>query len=448
MEERKSSPATGPQENGGQVDDFYQNLQELVVRQARRMINTHLYTKALLSTLPVALLAVDKDGYIQTVNSAAEDILGFTEKELAGNRLSDLFSSNPEVLNRANLAFEEGRPYHMSSESLQLKSGKELVGNLYFYPFNDEEQEVRGLLVSVEDQTYVHFLHDAFKRYVPPSVSELIAQDPQRLRLGGEDKVLSVLFSDLIGFTSIAEKYPPKEMVTLLSDYFSEMTAQVFRYEGTLKEYVGDELMAIFGAPVDQIDHAYRGCATAIAMRDRLSKLRKEWVKTGRPELKARIGLNTGPMVVGNLGSPYRFSYGVLGDHVNLASRLEGLNKVYGTDILLGENTAEQVMDRFHLREIDQVRVKGRKQPVRIFELISDISDPLPENGKAALDLYAEGLYAYRSQKWDDAISAFREVQGIWNNDRPADVMIERCRLCKQSPPGDGWDGVFQQLTK
>ena len=208
--DEKVPPEKSPQRSVDPMEDFHQDLQELVIRQARKLINAHLHTKALLSTLPVALIAADKDGYILTINQAAEEILGVTEKDLEGRFISDLLAANPEAMEKAEKALALGRPFHMRSKSIRLESGKELVGNLYFQPFSDDEEEIHGILVTLEDQTYVHFLQDAFKHYVPPSVSEIIAQDPQRLELGGEDKVLSVLFSDLVGFTSIAEKYSPK----------------------------------------------------------------------------------------------------------------------------------------------------------------------------------------------------------------------------------------------
>ena len=314
------------------------------------MIDLTLYTKALLSTVPVALIGADKNGLIRNINRAAEEILGLAEDEIKGVELSGVFESNSTVSKKIGQALHDGRPFHMRSENLRLASGKEIIGNLYIQPLLDDEQEICGLLLTVEDQTYIHFLHDAFKRYVPPSVSEIIANDPKSLELGGEEKNLSVLFSDLEGFTTLSERLSPREMVMILGDYFTEMTGCIFEYQGTLKEYVGDELMAIFGAPVKQMDHAFHACSAALLMNERLFALRKEWAMVGRPLLHARTGINTGPMLVGNLGSRYRFSYGVIGDHVNLASRLEGLCKMYGTDILISENTAQAVKASFTMR--------------------------------------------------------------------------------------------------
>lgn len=291
-------------------------------------------------------------------------------------------------------------------------------------------------------------IRNLFQKYVSPDVVDTLIQDPVKVKLGGEEKVLSVLFSDLIGFTSYSEHFDPHEMVTILSEYFGEMTEQVFANQGTLVEYVGDELMAIFGAPLEQADHAERACNASLAMQERLRLLRQAWSEKGRPALRARIGINSGPMLVGNLGSPYRFSYGVLGDHVNLASRLEGLNNFYSTEILIGENTAQLVKGSFLLREVDWVRVKGREQPVSIYELVALSGASLQEERVRAISCYAEGLKTYRQQRWEESLGYFEKALSFYTADGPSSVMAHRCRVYRERPPEGEWDGVFQQLTK
>ncbi|MCZ6873256.1 MAG: adenylate/guanylate cyclase domain-containing protein [bacterium] len=288
----------------------------------------------------------------------------------------------------------------------------------------------------------------AFGQYVSPVVINEMLKDPARLQLGGEEKVLTVLFSDLQGFTAASERFTPHEMIDLLSDYYARMTEQIFEQEGMLKEYVGDELMAIFGAPVEQQDHAARACAAALAMRDQRAALRAEWAQVGRPPLNARTGVNSGLMLVGNLGSKYRFAYGVLGDHVNLGSRLEGLNKQYKTEILIGENTADLVGNTFLLREVDMVQVVGRQQSVRLYELLAKAGQWLPPEQEKALKSYAAGLQAYRQQYWGDALSLFQESLLLCKGDGPSQVMIERCLMYQESPPPENWDGVYVATSK
>jgi adenylate cyclase len=289
---------------------------------------------------------------------------------------------------------------------------------------------------------------DTFRHYVAPLVVEEMLKDPRRLKLGGEVKTLTVLFSDLEGFTSYSERYAPDEMAEMLGEYYNRMTEQIFVHRGTLKEYVGDELMAIFGAPLEQADHAERACAAALAMREARLELAVEWAKIGRPKLRARTGINSGPMLVGNLGSKYRFAYGALGDQVNLGSRLEGLNKVYGTDILVGENTARLVERAFLLREVDTVRVLGRAQPVRIYELVARLGTARVFEQEKALKAYAAGLEAYRQKVWDEALSLFEQALTIWPAEGPARTLAERCAAYRNSPPPADWDGVFEQAFK
>ena len=288
----------------------------------------------------------------------------------------------------------------------------------------------------------------AFTHYVSAEVIDTMLADPARLKLGGDEKVLTVLFSDLQGFTAASERYTPTQMIELLSEYYALMTEQVFAYGGMLKEYVGDELMAIFGAPVEQADHAKQACAAALAMRENRAALRAEWAKLGHPYLYARTGINSGLMLVGNLGSKYRFAYGVLGDHVNLGSRLEGLNKAYQTEILIGENTAELIAGDFLLREIDMVQVVGREQAVRIYELLGKSGTSLPSEQEKAYSSYAAGLEAYRRQSWDDAIGLFSESLSLWKGDGPSLTMLERCEIYQKTPPPENWDGVFEALYK
>jgi adenylate cyclase len=284
-----------------------------------------------------------------------------------------------------------------------------------------------------------------FGRYVAPEVVDAMLADPERLRLGGEEKVLTVLFSDLEGFTPQCERLPPREMADLLGAYYGRMTERVLAQGGTLKEYVGDELMAFFGAPAPQEDHAARACAAALDMAERRRALAAEWAAAGRPALRARTGINTGPMLVGNLGSSYRLAYGVLGDAVNLGSRLEGLNREYGTEILVGEATAAAAGPAFLFREIDLVRVKGRAQAVRVHELVGRAGDAVPEGKRQALAAYAAGLDAHRARRWAEALACFEEALAACPEDGPSRTLARRCRVFLAAPPEDGWDGAFEQ---
>ena len=289
-------------------------------------------------------------------------------------------------------------------------------------------------------------IRGAFQYYLTASVINEMLKDPDKLKLGGDKKDLTVLFSDIRGFTTISEKLTPEELVRLLNEYLTTMTNQVFRYEGLLDKYMGDAIMAVFGAPLDQPDHARRACLTALAMMKELHKLQEKWRAEGRPAFDIGVGVNSGDMVVGNMGSEMRFDYTVMGDMVNLGSRLEGINKEYGTNIIISEFTYEKVKDALCCRELDGVRVKGKIKPVKIYELMGEKQDE--PNFKDLMEGFAKGLALYREGKWDEAIAAFQSVLAFRPDDYPSKMYVERCKNLKENPPVQPWDGVFVMTKK
>lgn len=289
-------------------------------------------------------------------------------------------------------------------------------------------------------------IRGAFQYYLTPSVINEMLKDPSKLKLGGDKKDLSVLFSDIRGFTTISEKLSPEELVHLLNEYLTAMTDIVFKYDGTLDKYMGDAIMAIFGAPLTQPDHAGRACQAALDMMSELHRLQKKWQEEGKPALNIGIGVNSGDMVVGNMGSQMRFDYTVMGDMVNLGSRLEGINKEYGTNIICSEFTYNAVSDSMCCRELDMVRVKGKELPVKIYELLGQKKD---ENKfKALIDNFEEGLMLYRASRWDEAIAAFQKALTVKPEDTASLLYIERCKNLKKNPPPSSWDGVFTMTKK
>ncbi len=289
-------------------------------------------------------------------------------------------------------------------------------------------------------------IRGAFQYYLTASVITEMLKDPSKLKLGGDKKNLTVLFSDIRGFTTIAEQLPPEDLVHLLNEYLTAMTDLVFKYDGLLDKYIGDAVMAVFGAPLDQPDHALRTCRTALEMIDALKALQRKWHEEGKPVLNIGIGINTGDMVVGNMGSKMRFNYTVMGDMVNLASRLEGINKEYGTNIVISEFTHAVVKDAVFCRELDSVRVKGKKLPVKIYELLCERKDAGPR--EEFVRLFEGGLAKYKQGSWDEAIASFRKVLEIQPGDPPAQLYISRCGELKEKPPAASWDGVFTMTRK
>jgi adenylate cyclase len=305
-----------------------------------------------------------------------------------------------------------------------------------------------GVFVAVTVYQYVteerekRKIRSAFQFFVSPGVVNEILRHPGKLRLGGERKVLTVLFSDLREFTHLSETLPPDTLTILLNLFLTPMTDIVFKYQGTLDKYMGDAIMAFFGAPLEQEDHAEKACRTALDMVEALKHLQKNWEIDGVPEISMGIGINTGPMSVGNMGSDVLFDYTVVGDHVNLGSRLEKLNREYGTSIIISEFTHSHLEDTFVCRELDIVRVRGRTEPVRIFELLGR-EEPFHQ-WPAFKMLFEKGLLAYRSQRWDEGIGAFEEALKIRPDDGPAKLHLRRCRLLRKRAPSPVWDGVYQ----
>jgi adenylate cyclase len=291
-------------------------------------------------------------------------------------------------------------------------------------------------------------IKNTFKQYVSAEVIEDALKDPEHLRVGGQERMLTVLFSDLAGFTAFSEHNTPSQVIDILSEYHDRMTERLFEHQGTLIGYIGDELIALFGAPVAQPDQAKRACSAALAMLAQRNALGEAWAKMGRPRLRARTGINTGTMLVGNIGSKYRFTYSVLGDAVNLASRLEQINKIYGTDIIVGDDTAKLVMAEFVMRRLDVVRVVGRTQPLAIHELVAETGAPLPPEYTKFLARYALALDTYLARRFDNALDLFAECEAMRPADVASRVMGERCRRYLQTPPPPDWDGSFEHRTK
>lgn len=284
------------------------------------------------------------------------------------------------------------------------------------------------------------WLRAAFGRYVSASLVETITAHPERLELGGEEMEVTVLFSDLVGFTQLAEGMSPKGLISLLNEYFAVMTDIILAQMGTLDKFIGDALMAVWGAPVPMADHAVRACRSALEMRKAMAQLRANWEQEGMPRLSARVGLHSGRVLAGNVGSKERFNYTVMGDTVNLASRLEGVNKQYGTEILMSEATHDLLGDQFLTREIDSVQVKGRRQPVTIFELVDY---PSPSGERSWLSAFEAGRKFYQICDWSQAEKYFQEVLQHKPDDQPAKVFLERCLHYRQDPPPAEWQGVF-----
>jgi adenylate cyclase len=287
----------------------------------------------------------------------------------------------------------------------------------------------------------------AMARYLSPAVSQWVLKDPARLNLSGETRTMTVLFCDVRGFTTLAQALGPQALVSLLNEYMTAMTEVIFRYEGVLDKYIGDALMAFWNAPMEQPDHARRACEAALDMLGTLHRLQTDWQRRGVPQLELGIGINTGPMIVGNMGSRERLAYTVLGDAVNVASRLEGLSKTYGTRVVIGEATQASAGTAFTYRLLDVVVVKGRNEPLTVYEVLSRARQLDPTQARM-LETYQRGLELYRSRAWKNAADVFREVLARAPGDGPSALYLRRCEELLDAPPPADWNGVYVATTK
>ncbi len=313
-----------------------------------------------------------------------------------------------------------------------------------------------AVIIGYFSSTAYHFLKERqqnvmikgmFSQYVSKEVVNQLLVNPEKLRLGGERKNLSILFSDIAGFTAFAEKKQPEELVNFINEFLNEMTEIILSHNGTLDKYLGDAVMAFWGAPLEVKDHAYEACVTALQMQEKLVEMREKWTSSGETPIRIRIGINTGDVIVGNIGGEKRFDYTVLGDDVNLASRLEGANKEYATNIMISDATYDCCKDKILARELDVILVKGKNKPTKVYELISIVGDKKAEEAIEKMDLYFQAIDLYRQKSFEPALDYFkRSYEKL--GDYPSKVYMQRCEFYLKNPPNENWDGVFEMKTK
>lgn len=283
-----------------------------------------------------------------------------------------------------------------------------------------------------------------FSRYLDKGVIELLMKEPDKINLTGSEVTGTVLFTDLQGFTTYSEKKDPKKVIETLNKYFHIITSIVLKNGGMLDKYTGDGIMAIFGAPIERKDHAKAACEIILAFREQKVN---ELIPSENSMIRTRIGINSGDMVVGNLGSEKRMDYTAIGDTVNLSARLEGVNKSYGITNMLSENTWKYVKDDYYFREIDLIRVKGKHLPIRIFTLVDRVENMTKEKIEIE-NKFNSALNIYRSRDWRKAIKAFENVLEISEDDAPSKAFIDRCKFLKKTPELVDEQGVFTFKTK
>jgi len=288
----------------------------------------------------------------------------------------------------------------------------------------------------------------SFGKYVPKDLVRQILASGGEAELGGQKAALTVFFTDIKDFTTISERMEPEALVDQLGEYFEAMSSALRQQPpATLDKFIGDSIMAFWGAPLPNSDHAVTACRAALACQERLKGLHEKWIREGKPLFYQRIGINTGEVIVGNMGSATRLNYTVVGDTVNTASRFEGLNKLYGTCIIIGQSTWELAKGQFLARPLDLVSVKGSTRGVRIYELMAEAAGA-DERTRSIAALAETALNLYLGRRWDEAAESCGKILELNHGDEPARILMERCRLMLESPPPDDWNGVHRIESK
>ncbi len=325
--------------------------------------------------------------------------------------------------------------------------GEKLSVNMTILPLNSSDGNKLGSMIIIEDISSEKRMKSTMSRYMDPDLADQLLEGDEDL-LGGKSIVATVLFSDIRSFTTITEELGAHGTVSLLNEYFTIMVDCIQREGGMLDKFIGDAIMAAFGLPLPHDDDEDRAVRTAISMISELSIWNQKRLADGKKPIDMGIGLNTDMVVSGNIGSPKRMDYTMIGDGVNLAARLESACKQYSTRILISENTFRKLRGTYRIREVDLVVVKGKTAPVGVYEVLDYYTDDTFPNVMEVVSCFKSGTKYYREGKWDKAIEAFTEALNLNANDKLSKTYIERCNYMKEHPPGDKWSGVWIMKSK
>ena len=401
------------------------------------------YNDGILRSMSNAVVTMDAAWTITKVNQAATRILRRAAHDLEGKTPQDIFGErNAWILNSLEKVRASGVTDITVDTDLLLEVREAVSINLTAVPLVTTEDQPIGYMLVMEDISREKRLRNTMSRYMSKAVVDQLIETGET-ELGGIGREVSVLFSDIRGFTSISERLGARETVLMLNEYFTDMVDIVFAHNGILDKYIGDMIMAVFGSVItsdsDADDAVEVGNRMMLGLRD-LNERRR---RSGRESINIGVGISTGHVVVGNIGSPRRLEYTVIGERVNLAERLEAANKYYGTNVLLCQYTAAKLHRPALLREIDYIRVRGSTHPLAVFEALDHYAEEGFARRTEVLQAYAEGLRRYRQRDWTHAATCFRTASLANPDDKPSRVFWERCEQYVEAPPSESWDGVW-----
>ncbi len=409
------------------------------------------YNESMLESMSNGVLTLDVDLNVVTINAAGQSILNQEPNqqlaEIVGQPAAQLFKGdNLWLVDKINSVKETKETEHFVDVEMDLGQGVKSL-NLSIQLLMDKEQKELGTMLLFEDISTEKRIKATMSRYVDAQLTDQLMADGGDI-LGGQSSEATILFSDIRGFTTISENLGPQETVSLLNDYFTLMVDCIQNEGGMLDKFIGDAIMAAFGMPVSHNDDPDRAVRTAIEMIKELQRFNQENESKGRSPIEIGIGINTDVVVSGNIGSRKRMDFTVIGDGVNLASRLESACKQYSALILISENTCNQLRGTYLMREADRVVVKGQSKPVAIYEVLEYHDENSFPHAMEVIGHFKDGIKKYRNSEWDNAIEAFTKVLDLNNDDKLAQIYIDRCHHFKQQPPGEDWDGVWLMTSK
>ncbi|MGE4219006.1 MAG: GAF domain-containing protein [Alphaproteobacteria bacterium] len=395
------------------------------------------YNESMLQSMSNGVITIDEDGKIVTCNASGLRILRVRANDIVGRPAAEYFAGpNAWVMDKVH------RVVDTQESDISVDAELEVVGakvstNLTALPLITAEGKKLGSMLMIEDISTEKRMKSTMARYMDPGIADQLLAGGEEV-LGGKSLVGTVLFSDIRAFTTLTEELGPQGTVSLLNEYFTIMVDALQREDGMLDKFIGDAIMAVFGIPIARPDDEDRAVRAAIAMISDLFTWNKQRADQGKRQIDMGIGLNTDTVVSGNIGSPKRMDYTIIGDGVNLAARLESACKQYGARILISENTFDKLRGTYRARQVDKVIVKGKTEPVGVFEILDyHTADSYPNLGEA-LGRFRDAVEAYQNQRWDDAIDSFESVLGINPGDKCAQMYVQRCLHFRADPPPAG----------
>lgn len=408
------------------------------------------YLEAILASLTNAVITLDHKRRVAKVNPTACRILGAPgEGALLGRPVAEVLGqANQGLISEIEKVFVSGAQSALYDTDLKVATGDSHSVNFVAVPLTGEEQKSLGVVIVLEDITKEKRVKSNLTRYMSKDLVEKVTSGSGQLELGGQRREVTILFSDIRSYTTLTEKLGSNEIVEMLNEYFSYMVDAIFKFDGVLDKFIGDAIMAVFGAPVPLPDHAFRSVCAALEMKKALATFNAHRIEAGKVPIQIGIGISTGEVLCGNIGSAKRMEYTAIGDGVNLSSRLESATKLYRALTLLSEFTYDQVKGRVFCRELDFIRVKGKNKPVRIFELLGETEDQLGDARRRCVDLYNQGHRLFFQRDFAAARERFQQALSHHADDLPSSLYLGRCQACLDQPPAPDWDGVYDLKEK